>query len=163
MSRIVSFVTKLLSSSLQLRQTNDFPNYITVLSESQSACNPFPDRVAPSRIHFTEGTAVNLTCWTLSSMPNDELGTDWESPNENFIWAWVELPAGSYNQSWLEETAGNLETGGIAGGHGCWLNENDMQNGENLYLPDEIQWCGDAPQHQVGFPLPGASRTLLKQ
>lgn len=162
MSRIVSFITKLLSSpSFQLRQVHAFPDYITVLAESAGGCHVFADRVSASPIHFKNDTALNLTCWTLSSMPNDDFGRHWENPNASFIWAWVDLPAGSWNQSWMDKAVGNLETGGIAGGHGCWMHEDDMKDGEDLYLPDEIRWCGDAPHHQVGFPLPRERRKLL--
>ena len=87
-------------------------------------------------------------------MLDDEFGKFNEDSNSSFVWAWVELEAESFSlpfsEPWIDMSVGNLDTGGIAGGYGCWMHEDSMKGGEDVYLPDVVQWCGDAPQHQVG-------------
>lgn len=163
---IVSFVSKLLSiSSLQPRQSHDFPDYITVLSEPAGSCYAYPDSLWPSNGNFREDDSVNVTCWTLSSMLDDDIGRhwDWENSNSNssFVWVWVALRPETFSQPWREESVGNLDAGGIAGGHGCWMHEDEIKNGDDLYLPDEIRWCGDAPHHQVDSYFLRARRKSL--
>ena len=58
---------------------------------------------------------------------------------------------------------GNIEQGGVAGGYGCWMHENDIKGGDELYLPDELRWCGDAPHHQVRLAsLPPPFRSYVE-
>ena len=87
-------------------------------------------------------------------MLDDEFGKFNEDSTSSFIWAWVELEAESFSlpfsEPWIDMSVGNLDSGGIAGGYGCWMHEGSMKGGGDVYLPDAVQWCGDAPQHQVG-------------
>lgn len=164
---IVSLVSKLLSlSSLQPRQSRNFPDYITVLSEPAGSCYDYPDSLWPSNGNFREDDSINVTCWTLSSMLDDDIGRHWDwensNPNSSFVWVWVALQPETFSQPWREESVGNLDTGGIAGGHGCWMHEDEIKNGEDLYLPDEIRWCGDAPHHQVDFPTSQSTQKVAK-
>lgn len=74
----------------------------------------------------------------------------------SWMWAWVLLDPVEYPDPPGYMGVGNTEQGGVAGGYGCWMHEDDVQ-GEDLYLPDEIQACGDAPHHQACLAPPTCS------
>lgn len=156
MSRIAPFMTRLLSmASLRARQSADYPAFITVRSEPSAVCRSFPDMLGDFPFTFRGNTPLNLTCWTLSSMLDDEKG---RYDGSSWIWAWVELDPDLYTDPFGRMGVGNKDQGGVAGGYGCWMHENDISGGGDLYLPGEIQWCGDAPHHQVRLAIRAAVR-----
>ena len=146
MSPTNSFVAGLLSlASLRPRQSPEFPEYLTVVTEPSAVCRMYADMLGDVSFTFYDSPSVNITCWTQSSMLDDEKG---RYDGSSWIWAWVQLDPEEYPDPQTEIGVGNAEQGGVAGGYGCWTHEDDMQVGD-LYLPDEIQECGDAPHHQV--------------
>lgn len=141
-------------ASLRPRQSPEFPEYLTVVTEPVTVCRKYADRLGDVSFRFYSNPPVNITCWTDSSMLYDEKGRYEDS---SWMWAWVRVDPVEYPEPDGELGIGNVEQGGVAGGYGCWMHEDDMQLEEDLYLPDEIQWCGDAPQHQVCLASPAHS------
>lgn len=149
MPPFTSLVTSLLSVvSLRPRQAAEYPEYITIHTEPSGVCRSFPDMLGDFPFSFGNNTPLNLTCWTESSMLNDEKG---RYDGSSWTWAWVALDPERYNNPFGRMGVGNIEKGGVAGGYGCWMHEDDIKGGGDLYLPDEIRWCGEAPHHQVSL------------
>lgn len=144
-----SLWARLLSmASLTPRQTAEYPDYVTIRTEPSAVCRSFPDMLGDFPFSFSNDTPLNLTCWTDSSMLYDEKG---RYDDSSWLWAWVKLDPEKYDDALGRMGEGNLDQGGAAGGYGCWMHEDDIKGGGELYLPDEIQWCGDAPHHQASL------------
>lgn len=74
----------------------------------------------------------------------DEKGTEYDGES-SYIWLWMEQ-----DERWLDPMrVGNIEQGGKAGGKGCWLHEISVVEGGNFDFAEELEWCGEAPHHQV--------------
>ena len=147
MPSITWLVTRLFSAAASSsRQAAEYPEYITVQTEPSGICRNFPDMLGDFPFSFGNDTPLNLTCWTQSSMLYDEKGRYGTS---SWIWAWIKLDQEKYHDPFGPMGVGNVEQGGVAGGYGCWIHEDDIKGGDDFYLPDKIRWCGDAPHHQV--------------
>ncbi|KAF1999207.1 hypothetical protein P154DRAFT_564164 [Amniculicola lignicola CBS 123094] len=146
MAPLGSILTSLLSLTTRQRK---FPDHITVQSEPSGVCRSHADLMGDYPFGFGGGTKLNVSCWTLSSMLNDDRGR--YGNDSSFIWAWVDLDPNVYKpeNAYGRMGIGNLDKGGKAGGYGCYVHEHHIMNGSDIYLPDRVQWCGDAPHHQV--------------
>ncbi|KAF2684413.1 hypothetical protein K458DRAFT_388883 [Lentithecium fluviatile CBS 122367] len=102
--------------------------YITLQTESSAHCRNYPDQFDDLPHGFGNDVQPNATCWTRSPMYLDPRGDP--QPNSSFAWLWIQLKASRY-----------LEFNGLGNGDGG--------NGDELYFPDVVEWCGDAPHHQV--------------
>lgn len=164
MSLSTSFMKGLLSfASLSARQAPEFPDSITVRTEESSWCRTYPDSMGdvPLTGYFGEDDTVNITCWTQSSMLDDDRGKEVEATEDStFIWAWIQVDPERFFDG--KVAVGNIEQGGLAGGSGCWMHDDDIKGGEDLYLPDAVRWCGDAPHHQVCPPVPRSRHQPLQ-
>lgn len=127
-----------------------FPPYITINTEPSSACRTLPDQLGDVPWSFGGNVQLNVTCWTESSISNDKKGHPYD--DGSFTWLWVRM-SDSTREPYGSPGIGNADQGGKAGGLGCWMHEDHIKNGSDLYFPDEVDWCGTAPHHQVPCSL----------
>ena len=146
LTNLLSFLP-LLSRSSQAKPSP----YLTVTTEQQAPCRTYADGMHAPVHSFGSGVKLNVSCWTISTMQDSKgkLNDDGDS----FLWLWVQL-----NGTWGEPGfqarpgVGNLDQGGKAGGDGCWLHEDSVQEGTSTDFEEALQYCGKAPYHQVIAP-----------
>jgi hypothetical protein len=120
--------------------------YITVPAEQIAYCRQYADYLSDYNWQFEEGTPLNVTCWTETTM-RDEKGSRGDPPS--FTWLWVQFNESFDGTPYGRPGVGNVDQGGKAGGKGCWLHENEVRDAGDIYFPDRVQYCGAAPHHQV--------------
>ena len=129
--------------------------YITITTEMQAPCRHHADNMPYSVHSFGANNKLNVSCWTTSTMKDNKGRLN---DNEgSWLYLWVNTN-GSFGPPELFSYpgVGNADKGGKARGEGCWLHEDAAKEGTNIDFTETLEWCGNAPQHQVGCfsPLP---------
>lgn len=118
-----------------------------VPAEQASVCRMYADDLSEFSWQFRKGTPLNISCWTETTM-KDTVGSNGDPPS--YIWLWM-LTNETFG--WDGPGVGNTDQGGIASGKGCWLHEDDVADAGDVYFPERVRYCGDAPHHQVRWFL----------
>lgn len=142
----VSLLTPLLAL---LTRAPKYPPYITITTEPQAPCRIHADNMPYSVHSFGSNERLNISCWTTSTM-HDNKGR--LNDNEgSFTWLWVNTNGSFGPPAFLSYPGvGNADTGGKARGEGCWLHEDSVKEGGDIDFTEALEWCGNAPHHQVG-------------
>ncbi|KAJ4351467.1 uncharacterized protein N0V89_006810 [Didymosphaeria variabile] len=131
-----------------------YPPYMTITTEPQAPCRIHADNMPYSVHSFGANVKLNVSCWTTSTMQDNKGRLN---DNEgSFTYLWVNTNGSFGEPDFLSYPGvGNADTGGKARGEGCWLHEDAVKEGEDVDFTEALEWCGEAPHHQV-FQLASA-------
>ncbi|KAL5395566.1 hypothetical protein PMIN04_005256 [Paraphaeosphaeria minitans] len=128
-----------------------YPAYVTITTEQQAPCRIHADNMPYSVHSFAANNKLNVSCWAASTMQDNKGRLN---DNEgSFTYLWVNTNGSFGPPAFLSYPGvGNADQGGKARGEGCWLHEDSVKEGADVDFTEALEWCGEAPHHQIGAP-----------